>query len=91
MSTSSAPVRYLLHDGELIAYADARLHVLSTTAKYGVGVFEGFRAYWSEEDGELYAFRIADHMRRLVDSMRVVEIDGPTDTALLSQDRKSVV
>ena len=85
MSTSSAPVRYLLHDGELIAYADARLHVLSTTAKYGVGVFEGFRAYWSEEDGELYAFRIADHMRRLVDSMRVVEIDGPTDIALLSQ------
>lgn len=85
---ASAPapkVRYLLHDGELIDYADARLHVLSTTLKYGVGVFEGFRAYWSDEDQQLYAFRVADHMRRLVDSMRVVEIDGPQDIDVLSE------
>lgn len=85
---ASAPapkVRYLLHDGELIDYADARLHVLSTTLKYGVGVFEGFRAYWSDEDQQLYAFRVADHMRRLVDSMRVVEIEGPQDIDVLSE------
>lgn len=86
-ATSGHPtgVRYLLHDGELIDYADAKLHVLTTTLKYGVGVFEGFRAYWSEEDNELYAFRVRDHMRRLVDSMRVVEIDGPTDVDELSE------
>jgi branched-chain amino acid aminotransferase len=84
MSPTPSPVRYLLHDGELIDYADAQLHVLSTSTKYGVGVFEGFRAYWSEEDGELYAFRVEDHMRRLIDSMRVVEIDGPSDTAALA-------
>src|SRR5690554_5655882 len=77
-------VRYLLRDGELIEYADAQLHVLSTTLKYGVGVFEGFRAYWNEDEGQLYAFRVRDHMRRLVDSMRVVEIDGPTDIDELS-------
>ncbi|WP_341952985.1 branched-chain amino acid transaminase [Salinibacterium sp. TMP30] len=82
--TQDIGVRYLLHDGELVEYGEAKLHVLSTTLKYGVGVFEGFRAYWSEEDDELYAFRIQDHMRRLVDSMRVVEIDGPTDVDLLS-------
>ena len=74
-------VRYLPRDGELVEYADAKLHVLSTTLKYGVGVFEGFRAYWSDEDQQLYAFRVADHMRRLIDSMRVVEIDGPRDIA----------
>lgn len=79
-----ARVRYLLHDGKLLEYADAKLHVLSTTLKYGVGVFEGFRAYWSEEDNQLYAFRVADHMKRLVNSMRVVEIDGPTDIDVLS-------
>ena len=65
-------VRYLLHDGKLVEYDEARLHVLSTTLKYGVGVFEGFRAYWSEDDQQLYAFRVADHMRRLVDSMRAM-------------------
>lgn len=78
--TSGQHVRYLLKDGELVEYDDARLHVLSTTLKYGVGVFEGFRAYWSEDDKQLYAFRVADHMRRLIDSMRVVEIEGPQDT-----------
>ena len=77
--------RYLLHDGELVEYADARLHVLSTTLKYGVGVFEGFRAYWSNDDQQLYAFRVADHMRRLVESMRVVEIDGPQDVDALTE------
>lgn len=75
---------YLLRDGELVPYEDARLHVLTTTLKYGVGVFEGFRAYWSDEDGELYAFRVRDHMRRLVDSQRVVEIEGPRDIDTLS-------
>ena len=76
---------YLLHDGELVPYADARLHVLSTSTKYGVGVFEGFRAYYDDEAGELYAFRVADHMRRLVASMRVVGIDGPEDVGLLEE------
>jgi branched-chain amino acid aminotransferase len=84
-------VPYLLHDGELVPYDDARLHVLSTTLKYGVGVFEGFRAYWSEEDDELYAFRVEDHMRRLVDSMRVVEITGTTDVELLSEQLLGLV
>ncbi|MBO0980078.1 branched-chain amino acid transaminase [Microbacterium sp. SD291] len=91
MSTASSPVRYLLHDGELIEYADAKMHVLSTSMKYGVGVFEGFRAYWSEEDGELYAFRVQDHMRRLLDSMRVVEIAGPADIDVLSDQLLGLV
>ncbi|GEB65549.1 branched chain amino acid aminotransferase [Sinomonas atrocyanea] len=84
-------MRYLLRDGELVEYDDARLHVLSTTLKYGVGVFEGFRAYWSQDDQQLYAFRVGDHMRRLVDSMRVVEIDGPQDTDALSEQLLGLV
>jgi branched-chain amino acid aminotransferase len=71
--------KYLLFDGELVAYEDARLHVLSTTLKYGVGVFEGYRAYWNEDHGELYAFRVDDHMRRLRDSLRLTAIEEPAD------------
>jgi branched-chain amino acid aminotransferase len=77
--------RYLLHDGQVIAYEDAHMHVLSTTLKYGIGVFEGFRAYYNADHDQLYAFRVDDHMRRLVESMRVLEIDGPTDTAVLKE------
>lgn len=86
MTTRPAPpVRHLLKDGELIAYEDASLHVLSTSLKYGVGVFEGFRAYWDDESDQLHGFRLDAHMKRLVHSMRVVEIDGPTDIALLEE------
>lgn len=84
-TTPAAPVRYLLRDGELVPYEDAKLHVLSSSLKYGVGVFEGYRAYWDDEAGELHGFRIDAHMKRLVESMRVVEIDGPTDTVLLEE------
>ncbi|MFE4413997.1 branched-chain amino acid transaminase [Streptomyces sp. NPDC056821] len=78
-----AAPEFLLHDGKLIPYDDARIHVLSTSTKYGVGVFEGFRAYL-DEDGQLFAFRVRDHMKRLISSMRIVEIDGPTDIDVLS-------
>jgi branched-chain amino acid aminotransferase len=77
--------RYLLHDGQLVPYEQANLHVLSTTLKYGIGVFEGFRAYYNDDDDQLYAFRVEDHMRRLLASMRVLEIDGPTDIAVLTE------
>jgi branched-chain amino acid aminotransferase len=56
-----------------------------------VGVFEGFRAYWSEDERQLYAFRVGEHMRRLVDSMRVVEIDGPQDVDLLTEQLLGLV
>ena len=79
MTKHALQPKYLLKDGDLINFDDARLHVLSTSMKYGVGVFEGFRAYWSADEEELYAFRVMDHMRRLVESMRVVDIDGPSD------------
>lgn len=85
------PVRHLLRDGELIPFEDANLHVLSTTLKYGVGVFEGFRAYWDEEAGQLHGFRLDAHMKRLVESMRVVEIDGPTDIELLEDQLVELV
>ncbi|WP_051792664.1 branched-chain amino acid transaminase [Amycolatopsis jejuensis] len=83
--------RFLLHDGKLVDYADARLHVLSSTLKYGVGVFEGFRAYWSADAGQLYGFRLDAHFRRLVDSMRVVEIDGPTDIGDLQEQMTGLI
>jgi branched-chain amino acid aminotransferase len=84
MSAAAKP-EYLMRDGVLIRYDEARLHVLSTSTKYGVGVFEGFRAYHDEAADQLYAFRVPDHFRRLRASMQVVGIDGPTDMALLEE------
>jgi branched-chain amino acid aminotransferase len=66
-------------NGELTPYADARVHVLTTAFKYGACVFEGLRAYWNEERGELYGFRLREHFQRLVESLRICRMPSPLD------------
>lgn len=68
---------YLLMNGELVAYDDARVHILSTAFKYGATVFEGLRAYWNEEQQELYGFRFQEHFQRLVESLRICRMGSP--------------
>ena len=71
--------KYLLMNGELTPYDDARVHVLSTAFKYGASVFEGLRAYWNEERGELYGFRLREHFQRLIESLRICRMASPLD------------
>jgi branched-chain amino acid aminotransferase len=71
--------KYALMNGELVPYQDARVHVESTAFKYGAGVFEGLRAYWNAEQGELYAFRLREHFQRLVESLRICRMPSPLD------------
>ena len=51
MLTEKRYPTYLLMNGELVPYGEARVHVLTTALKYGATVFEGLRAYWNEEPG----------------------------------------
>jgi branched-chain amino acid aminotransferase len=44
---------------------------------YGTGCFEGIRAYWNEEDGQLYVFRMPEHYERMHRSCRILRIDLP--------------
>lgn len=78
MSEKRLP-KYLLMNGELVAYQDARVHVMTTAFKYGACVFEGLRAYWNEEQGELYGFRLREHFQRLVESLRICRMPSPLD------------
>ena len=66
---------YISFNGALVPYADARVHVLAPGLKYGTGVFEGIRAYWSERRQELFVFRLKDHLDRLQFSMKVMRFD----------------
>lgn len=67
----TARPQYLLLNGELVPYEQARIHVLSSAFKYGMMVYEGLRAYWSASREELFGFRLDDHLRRLLRSMKV--------------------
>lgn len=66
---------YIWWDGELIAWRDARLHVLSYTVQHGAGVFEGVRAYSSEKGTCI--FRLHDHTERLFDSAKILSMPMP--------------
>ena len=69
-------------DGHLVPWEDARVHVLTHTLHYGLGAFEGIRAYASD-DGQA-AFRLQDHLRRLADSCRIGGIVIPFDSDTLA-------
>lgn len=64
--------KYIWMDGELIDWKDANVHILTHTVHYGNAVFEGTRAYHTE-DG-LAIFRLDDHCKRLYNSAKIVAI-----------------
>jgi branched-chain amino acid aminotransferase len=62
-------------DGELVDWADAKIHILTHTLHYGSGVFEGIRAYETSRGPAI--FRLEDHIRRLFDSAKIFMIEVP--------------
>lgn len=67
--------RYIWLNEEIKDVEDAKINVLSPTAQFGANVFEGIRAYWNEEEKQLYIFRLKEHLERLRQSMRLFRIE----------------
>lgn len=63
------------HNGQLINWNDANIHVLAHVTSYGSSVFEGLRCYATSNGPAL--FRAADHMRRLRDSGKIYRMEIP--------------
>ena len=64
-------------NGQLVPWREARAHVLTHTLHYGLGVFEGVRAYATPAGPRF--FRLTDHTKRLFDSARILQIEIPFD------------
>ena len=71
-------------DGRFVDWADARVHVLTHTLHYGLGVFEGIRCY-KTADGRSAVFRLGDHLRRLYDSAHINLMQVPVPQAELEE------
>ncbi len=63
-------------DGELIPWDEARVHILTHTLHYGLGVFEGIRCYHCH-DGSSAIFRLTEHVDRLFDSAKIADLQLP--------------
>ena len=75
--------RFLFFDGEIVPYADAKVHVLSTVFKYAAAIFEGIRAYHNDHTNQLYIFRLKEHLDRLQESAKIARIPLPYTAAEL--------
>ena len=64
-------------DGEWLPWRDAKVHVLTHTLHYGMGVFEGLRAYAAEQGTSI--FRLRDHTDRLFRSAQILKMTIPFD------------
>ncbi|MCG8323932.1 MAG: branched-chain amino acid transaminase [Thiotrichales bacterium] len=64
-------------DGEFVPWRDARVHVLTHTLHYGMGAFEGIRAYQAEQGTAI--FRLRDHTDRLFQSLHILRMQLPWD------------
>ena len=71
-------------DGQFIAWDAARVHVLTHTLHYGLGVFEGIRCYQTE-DGRSAVFRLGEHLRRLYDSAHINLMKVPFERAQIER------
>lgn len=83
------PTHKIWMNGELVAWDDAKIHVLTHTLHYGMGVFEGIRAYETPKGPAV--FRLTEHIERLHNSAKILGMDMPYPVDELVQATKDVV
>jgi len=77
------------YDGELVPWRNATTHVLTHTLHYGMGVFEGLRAYEAARGSAI--FRLTEHTQRLFNSAHIFRMRIPFDQATLNDAQRAVV
>lgn len=80
---------HIWFDGTLVDWRDAKIHVLTHSLHYGMGVFEGVRAYKTVSGTAI--FRLAEHTRRLFNSAHIFQMKLPYTPEQLMDAQKAVV
>ncbi len=62
-------------EGAWVRLADAKVGIMTHSFLYGTAVFEGIRAYWNEEQGQLYLLKLREHYERIIDSGKIMLMD----------------
>ena len=75
-------------NGKFVAWRDASVHVLTHTLHYGLGVFEGVRAYLTDSGTKI--FRLEDHTNRLFESAQAVNMTIPYSRDELNEVQKKI-
>lgn len=76
-------------DGEFVPWREAKVHVLTHTLHYGMGVFEGVRAY--DTDKGTAIFRLREHTDRLFRSAHILNMKIPYDADTLNAAQQQII
>ena len=63
---------FVFHNGRIVPYSEVKFGVLTHAMNYGTAVFGGLRAYWNEDEKQLFVFRPRDHFRRFLQSAKLL-------------------
>lgn len=80
---------FIWHDGELVPWREATVHVLTHTLHYGMGVFEGERVYKTDKGSAI--FRLQEHTDRLFRSAHIMGMKMPFDKDTVNEATVAVV
>lgn len=80
---------YIWYDGKMVPWREATTHVLTYTLHYGVGCFEGVRAYKTPQGTAI--FRLEDHTKRLFNSAKIIGMKMPWSADELNEAQKEVL
>jgi branched-chain amino acid aminotransferase len=77
--------RFAFFGGEIVPIEQAKVSIMTHTFNYGTGCFEGIRAYWNDEEEQLFIFRMPEHYERLHRSSRILLCNLPYTVEQLGQ------
>ena len=80
---------WIWFDGEMVPWREAKTHLLTHTLHYGMGVFEGVRAYHAEQGTAI--FRMREHTDRLYNSAHILGMEVPFDRDAINQAHIAII
>jgi len=69
----------------IVPIQDAKISIMTHAFNYGTGCFEGIRAYWNEDEKQLYVFKLIEHYERFLRSSRILLMNLPFSAERLAE------
>lgn len=79
ITMNDKPFPYAFFEGKVVPIEKAKLSIMTNALQYGTAVFGGIRGYMAEDKKTVYVFRIEDHYRRFLNSLRILNTTIPYD------------
>lgn len=77
--------------GKYVDESEMVISIRSKVVQYGLGTFEGVRAYWNDEEKQLYIFRAQDHYDRILDSCKIFRLKSDYSSDELVEINKQIL